>query len=210
MPHFNCFGCGRVFKLRRALTGHYLGSQICRQSFENARVATILGPSESSPPPQERAQSSSPMDSSPIGMSPPLPGDASEVPCESPPGSQGSVSIEDVTHEDSGFPESTIVEEFPHAGESKGFEKSVRKKEWEDLAQNRSTPYEPFQSLDEWEFSEWLIQSNVSQSAMDKLLKLRWVCKSALPVSLLLIRKDVIYRLRAISSHFHLIARIIS
>ncbi|KAG9042454.1 hypothetical protein FS837_010841 [Tulasnella sp. UAMH 9824] len=116
------------------------------------------------------------MEVSPTAVSPGPGPDSSGESHEGLSPGRHSVSIEDALDaedraEDLG---PTITEEFPDAGKSLGIEKSARKKEWEELILNDTMPCKPFQSLDEWEFSEWLIQSNVSQGAMDKLLKLNW------------------------------------
>lgn len=163
--------------MRRALTGHYLKSELCRDSFKTARAALILG--SSSPPHESSVRSSSPMDASPTAMSPGRGPDSSGCSHEGLSPKQHSVSIEDTddAEDRAEYLGPTIIEEFPGAGKSIGIEKSARKKEWEELILNDTLPCKPFQSLDEWEFSEWLIQSNVSQGAMDKLLKLHWVCE---------------------------------
>ncbi|KAG9015665.1 hypothetical protein FRB90_004553 [Tulasnella sp. 427] len=96
---------------------------------------------------------------------------------ESDPLALGSSPLMSADDNEPASPEdndAVIVQEFPGAGQSQGFVKSNRKKEWEALARNIDQPCMPFQNLDEWEFLEWLIQSNVSQGAIDKLLRLQW------------------------------------
>lgn len=161
---FNCETCGRSFPARRSLAGHYLSSERCRKTVIQGRAAAILG--SSSPPPQDTFDDI-PMDSSPIPQSPPLPRPASSA-AGTPP-SDGDEGGQDIPH-------GIMVEEYPNAGESKGFEKSLRKAEWEDLSRNEAAPYHPFSNFEEWEFSQWLLQSNISQGSIDKLLKLQWVC----------------------------------
>lgn len=69
-----------------------------------------------------------------------------------------------------------LSEEYlPHAGKVIGEGKSERVQEYEKQLRNADVPWAPFASYKEWELAEWLIQSGVSQSNIDKLLKLQWV-----------------------------------
>ncbi|KIO24757.1 hypothetical protein M407DRAFT_51577, partial [Tulasnella calospora MUT 4182] len=49
--------------------------------------------------------------------------------------------------------------------------------------QTGELPWAPFSSQKEWELAEWLVQSGVSQSNIDKLLKLQWTKEHTEPLS---------------------------
>lgn len=66
------------------------------------------------------------------------------------------------------------MEYLPNSGTVIGEGKSERVQEFEKLL-TEGLPWAPFPSRKEWEMAKWLIESGVSQSNMDKLLKLQWV-----------------------------------
>lgn len=182
-PTFPCLGnCGAILWSRRQLAHHYRSNQDCRSALVIAQTA-IRQPVSLSPTTNLWTPSAIELSSAPNFQS----SEGPEVQVESPAPSQQNrrspVTVEEI--EDEEAIAITIdgneftTEYLPRAGEAIGDGKSERVVEYEKQIKNQDMPWAPFPSYKEWELAEWLVQSGVSQSNIEKLLKLQWVSRNS-------------------------------
>lgn len=180
-PTFPCLGnCGAVLWSRRQLAIHYRNNADCHTASIVAQLAiqqeTIFSPAVNRQLVPSRVLSFIP--ELPVAE---LEAGQTETPIASPIASQGqrrrSVTLEDVDDNEAIAidGDECSFEYLPNAGKVVGEGKSERIQEYENQLQNDEAPWAPFPSYKEWELAQWLVQSSVSQSNIDKLLKLQWV-----------------------------------
>lgn len=176
-PTFPCLGdCGAILRSRRHLAIHYRINEDCRDALLSAQSAAqqpvSLFPLVN-PPAVYTAGAPDNLRSPSVR----LPVEEMDTPIHSSPDVRPPVTVEEVEDVDTIAIDGDkfTLEYLPHAGEVVGTGQSKRVAEYEGQLQNGELPWAPFSSQKEWELAEWLVQSGVSQSNIDKLLKLQWV-----------------------------------
>lgn len=176
-PTFPCLGnCGAVLWSRRQLAIHYRNNTDCYSASIVAQSAmqqeVLFSPAVNRQPVPTRVLSVIP--ESPAAE---LVAGQTETPVAPQGQRRRSVTLEDVDDNEAIAidGDECSFEYLPNAGKVIGEGKSERIQEYENQLQNDEAPWAPFPSYKEWELAEWLVQSGVSQSNIDKLLKLQWV-----------------------------------
>lgn len=87
------------------------------------------------------------------------------------------VSVEEVEDEGEGGQDmkGPIVEEYSDAGTALGEGEVPRQTERRAQQAAGQNPWEPFSSLEEWRFAEWMMKKGISQQSMNELINLQFV-----------------------------------
>jgi hypothetical protein len=192
--------CGADLSTLKELHSHQLQSQDCQAWATRAKRAVstsssedkvLKGPTHLITPPVEPMQlSDNDSELNNINISSPLPPDPSTIhdSDEEPmPTLEASSQkcphdhVEDMKKDE--LPEADLVyiQEFL-ANFHAGWKKREVKTQFEILREKQRAegqePWFPFPSEDEWELTQWLMESAASQSKIDSFLKLKVVCVS--------------------------------
>lgn len=175
-PVFVCFNCSASKPTLQGLRSHISQRQACREAFAaRFQLQATTPASPSSAPIDLAAEHQNLPDNSydtPL-VSPQIP-DAQDSP--EPPSKRARVEeVEDI--EPGGLPKRPFRRFDTTAGQTYGegrtlYERMQEEREREGLGEN---PWEPFENQQEWELARWLLSSGLSQSDIDKYLKLEIV-----------------------------------
>lgn len=183
--NFNCPSCDHPCNSRRGLSVHIAKTALCfnvimaQSKLSSARLTRSTRhrhPPSNTPPPTATGDLPSP--DIPHNEIPDHPAEGPPPPARRHP----PVTIEDVEDEEPPYAApKVVIDHYPHAGSTYPGEYLTS---WEaKLATDRNAntpPWSPFTSTDDWDVAKWLTTSGVSQSEMNKFLKLMKVRVSEL------------------------------
>lgn len=84
------------------------------------------------------------------------------------------VTVEDVPDcEEGGLPKKVWIEDFPgDAGRPDGTSETLFERMRSEKTKAGDSPWAPFEDEEEWQLAHWLVTSGLTQSSIEKYLKL--------------------------------------
>ncbi|KAI0370412.1 hypothetical protein BV20DRAFT_1035905 [Pilatotrama ljubarskyi] len=185
-----CPSCNETLDTAQGLSAHLSLRAECRRAFKSANAAKraeavaqgltaleLVGPMGSEVSPDNHDIELVLLD--PVRNDTPAPPEDNALSApEDDPASRSKrrrVEIEEVADEDEGgLPRKPWIEDFPRSagttlGEAETYFESIQCQKREA----GESPWAPFESEDEWELARWLVTSGLTQSSIEKYLKLK-------------------------------------